>query len=728
MMAVVYYLLKVVLCSGILFLYYHLALRNKLFHQWNRSYLLLSVVISIVAPVVQVSIMNTVAEKSNKAIKILQVFQSADGYLEDVTIRGRHGVSTDQWLLMGYLVISLILFIALLLSLNKVSEIIRTHTVQWIERIRFINSNTEGTPFSFFNFIFWNDQIDLQTETGQQIFRHELVHIRERHTLDKLMIQVVLIFCWPNPFFWLIKRELHLVHEFIADKKAVGDHGAAALAAMILNTAYPKRFNSITNQFFQTSIKRRLAMLTRNQKLKISYFSRVLALPVVAVTVFAFTLRTKPVSAPMIKLETPFTVVIDAGHGITGGKPSGVTIADVSEDQIVLSIANKIKELNADPNLRVVLTRTTENIVELHKRVEFAKENNANLFISLHVDAKVPQTDPGLSSEQSLNSGFGVFVSNKQTAFQAQSELLGSIARQELNAAYPTNPYLLKRKVGIWVLDQNICPSILVECGFLTDQKDRAFISSDKNQALIAQKLLDAVKLYASNQQMAPQNTMDTVPQKQQQVKEVVITNSIPGSTGDAKGKGSKTNSANSALIIVDGKTMTKAEMDAIDPNSIESINVLKDDAARKKYGKKGDNGVIEVSLKTGKSIKEVTLQPKSIDTVPKKQPVFSKVETEPSIDRAQWTAFLRKNLQPIIDQAAVKGIKPGTYVVKLKFIVNLDGTITDIKALNDPGYDLASTTVAFVKDSPRWMPATQNGKAVNAYHVQPVTFVIQDQ
>jgi hypothetical protein len=262
----------------------------------------------------------------------------------------------------------------------------------------------------------------------------------------------------------------------------------------------------------------------------------------------------------------------------------------------------------------------------------------------------------------------------------------------------------------------------------LTDQKDRAFISSDKNQALIAQKLLDAVKLYASNQQMVPQNTMDTVPQKQQQVKEVVITNSIPGSTGDAKGKGSKTNSANSALIIVDGKTMTKAEMDAIDPNSIESINVLKDDAARKKYGKKGDNGVIEVSLKTGKSIKEVTLQPKSIDTVPKKQPVFSKVETEPSIDRAQWTAFLRKNLQPIIDQAAVKGIKPGTYVVKLKFIVNLDGTITDIKALNDPGYDLASTTVAFVKDSPRWMPATQNGKAVNAYHVQPVTFVIQDQ
>lgn len=170
MIAFAYYLLKVIICSGVLFLYYHIALRNKLFHQWNRFYLLLSVFISIIAPVVQVSIMHQISGEPNKAIQMLQVLQSADGYLEEVTIRGRQGVSTDQWLMILYLLTSLILLLSVLLSLNKIFSIIKSHKAQWIEKIKFINSNAKGTPFSFFNFIFWNEEIDLQTETGQQIF------------------------------------------------------------------------------------------------------------------------------------------------------------------------------------------------------------------------------------------------------------------------------------------------------------------------------------------------------------------------------------------------------------------------------------------------------------------------------------------------------------------------------------------------------------------------------
>src|SRR5690348_4199869 len=100
MIAFAYYLLKVMICSGVLFLYYHLALRNKLFHQWNRFYLLAAVAISLLAPVVQVSIMHRLTEEPNQAIKVLQVIQSADGYLEEVTIGGHRQLSTDQWLLI----------------------------------------------------------------------------------------------------------------------------------------------------------------------------------------------------------------------------------------------------------------------------------------------------------------------------------------------------------------------------------------------------------------------------------------------------------------------------------------------------------------------------------------------------------------------------------------------------------------------------------------------------
>ena len=95
-----FYLLKVVICSGVLYLYYYLALRNKLFHQWNRFYLLAAILISLVAPIVQVTIMHS-AEQPAKAIEVLQVFQSADGYLEEVTIGGGPSISTDQWLMMA---------------------------------------------------------------------------------------------------------------------------------------------------------------------------------------------------------------------------------------------------------------------------------------------------------------------------------------------------------------------------------------------------------------------------------------------------------------------------------------------------------------------------------------------------------------------------------------------------------------------------------------------------
>jgi N-acetylmuramoyl-L-alanine amidase len=743
MIAFAYYLLKVIICSGVLFLYYHIALRNKLFHQWNRFYLLVAIVISLVAPVIQISILNYNSQATNKAIQILQVFQSADGYLEEVTIRGRQGISVEQWFMMVYLIMSALLLVNLILSLQKIFSIIKSHTIQWVERIKFINTRASNTPFSFFNFIFWNEEISLHTETGQQIFRHELVHVKEKHTLDKLFVQLLLIIFWCNPFFWLIRRELRLIHEFIADKKAVGEQGTAALAAMILSASYPNRFNSITNQFFQTSIKRRLAMLTKNENPRISYLGRIVALPLLIITVLAFTLRTKNIVVPTTTFENQITVVIDAGHGTSNGKPGGVAVGDINEDAIVLAISKKIKELNKNDKLKIILTRTSNEGIDLHKRVDLAKDNKANLFVSLHIDGVSQSQEPGTTSEQTLSNGFGIYVSNKEPVYQKQSELLGSILRQELNSIYPTNPYLLKRKVGIWVLDQNVCPSVLVECGFLTDEKDRQFITQEKNQDAVARKILYAIERYAANDRHAP--PVDTFPKKQ--------TNT---NASQQSAKATILASENPPLFMVDGKEVSKAEAYKLDPSSIESINILKDKTATDKYGKKGTNGAVEIKLKQKKSNADITFQQNgstigtgqisvdtasnsfhgtihavqnmSPDTVPKSEALFTKVEVEPSIDRQKWSEFLQQNLLSFVRDAASNGIDPGTYIVNVRFIVRKDGSLSDFTALNDPGHGMAKKVVEMITDSPKWKPGMQNGKPVNAYHTQPITLVIQDQ
>ena len=725
MIALAYYLLKVIICSGILFLYYHLALRNKLFHQWNRFYLLIAVVISLIAPIIQLSVLHHSAEESNNAIKLLQVISSADGYMDEIVITTHRSVPTEQWILVAYCVISLVLLVSVLMSLVKIYSIIKSHSCKWIDNIRFISTNVQGTPFSFFRFIFWNNSIDLSTQTGQQIFEHELVHVQEKHSADKLFIQFILVIFWCNPFFWLIRRELKLIHEFIADKKAVGEHGAAALAAMILNSSYPTQFNSLTNQFFQTSIKRRLAMLSRIHNPRINYISRVLALAIVTATVLAFTIKTKTVQTPFTKLEKTITVVIDAGHGLMpDGKYNGGREENVYEDQIVLSIANKIKSLNNDSKLKIVLTRTSDNIVDLHKRVDIAKENNADLFISLHTNVA-----PDLYKDSAGMNGMEVMVSNKNTAYQQASEILGSVLQQQLSSVYFVKPALIKRQVGVWVLDHNVCPSVLIECGFLTNEKDRDFITKDENQNAVAEKILQSIETYAANEHQTQRNEVDTVPESQVKVTTTSQDKNEKGSSFSVKYDSQK----KAPLYIVDGKEYN-GSLDDINANDIQSISVLKDDSAIKKYGKKGENGVIEIILK--KKRKEITKSDEVVtivnssanDTIPKKEPVFSKVEVEASVDRTEWQQFLSKNLQSAIESAAKKGMKSGTYTVNVKFLVKKDGSVADVKAINETGYGLSEASVAAVRTGPKWKPGLQNGKVVNSYHTQPITFVIQEQ
>ena len=103
MIAFAYYLLKMLVCSGVLFAYYHLALRNKIFHQWNRFYLLSAIVISLGVPCLQFNIWSAPTESTD--IKILQAVYSADAYVAQASA-GRNELSVDQWITILYSLIS----------------------------------------------------------------------------------------------------------------------------------------------------------------------------------------------------------------------------------------------------------------------------------------------------------------------------------------------------------------------------------------------------------------------------------------------------------------------------------------------------------------------------------------------------------------------------------------------------------------------------------------------
>jgi N-acetylmuramoyl-L-alanine amidase len=507
-------------------------------------------------------------------------------------------------------------------------------------------------------------------------------------------------------------------------------------------------------------------MLAKIQHPRINYISRVIALPLIAITVLAFTLRTKKEQLPLVPLDKKITVVIDAGHGKSDqGKLTGAREGDVYEDDIVLAIAQKIKSLNTNENINIVLTRTSADIIDLKKRVDIANEANADLFISIHTNAL---QEGSANSPKTPDTGFEVYIPGKNPTHLRGSELLGSALIAELNKIYPTHTKTLQRTVGIYVLNNNPRPSVMIECGYITNAKDRSFITNENNQNAIAEKILAAIQNYAASAETSSsinsnQNSTDQIksvdvnkdknlisitykdgkkvelkgttvqekplcvldgkifkgelndidPNTISQVNILKDKSAITKYGDEAKNGVIEIYTKQTPLYYVDGKEF-HGNINEIDPNSITSVNVLKDERAVAKYGEKGKNGVVEVNTTTTENL---TVE----DTIPKI--VFEIAEVPPSIDKNTWNQFLTVAAKPVFAKA-VNTIPEGTYVVNIKFIVNTDGRLSNFKVVKD-SYGLGEQILPEFKFAPKWKPALQNGKPVPSFHTTPVTFVI---
>lgn len=105
---------------------------------------------------------------------------------------------------------------------------------------------------------------------------------------------------------------------------------------------------------------------------------------------------------------------------------------------------------------------------------------------------------------------------------------------------------------------------------------------------------------------------------------------------------------------------------------------------------------------------------------------VFSTVEVEAEFPGGtpEWTKYLQKNLKA---NTPLKHRAPnGRYQVIVKFIVSKDGSIKDAAAETNHGYGMEEEVLRIIKKGPKWIPASQDGKTVNAYRRQPVTFVVR--
>ncbi|MEN9960234.1 MAG: hypothetical protein RL045_485, partial [Bacteroidota bacterium] len=318
------YLLKSVILSGIFFGYYSLFLKNTIYHAYNRFYLLAAMAVSLVIPLLNLS-MFTVAEEEVPAAQVLiYLMQRSSAPVQAPSIAWEIlSIGLISTLFVGYLAYS-ILRIYLLKKRNSVTK---------MGEFDFIETDLEEAPFSFFNNLFWKKSISIEDEGGRKILQHELSHIRQNHSIDRLFSQTICAIFWMNPFNWVIQKELQNIHEFIADRDAVGTGEVDAFAKMLLQTYYGNHFLNPSHSFYYSSIKRRIIMLTTSKTPTYAYLRKVAVLPMLAFILALFSIQLSA-QKPKAKKETAVQYTVTM-------RPDSTTFSDPKTGKKVFSVATR---------------------------------------------------------------------------------------------------------------------------------------------------------------------------------------------------------------------------------------------------------------------------------------------------------------------------------------------------------------------------------------------------
>jgi N-acetylmuramoyl-L-alanine amidase len=248
-------------------------------------------------------------------------------------------------------------------------------------------------------------------------------------------------------------------------------------------------------------------------------------------------------SFSVIKNDTqkPFVVVLDAGHG---GKDSGNIGNGFVEKDIVLDVTLQIgKILEKVPDIKVVYTRKTDVLIDLYRRGPIANEVDADIFVSIHCDAftnqaygvgtfvmGVDKSGKNLNTakkeneviflEDNYEERYAGFDPNRPESLIGLTLMQEEYLDQSINLAGLIQSNIvnnLKRKdrsvrsAPFWVLHSSYMPSVLVELGFLTNNKEGPYVNSKKGRRELATQVANGILMYKKNIALGTSNAQNPV-------------------------------------------------------------------------------------------------------------------------------------------------------------------------------------------------------------------------
>lgn len=633
------YLVESLVCGGVLYACYRLLLDRRVAFGWCRGWLLALPLLAAVIPLLRIPLYpgEVIHLTAGPA---LPAWEPAATETATVTMTEAEPLTAADivlWLYAAGVVVTLGASIAQLWHIRQLG---RGASVTRTGRITLVRTRQQSASFSFFGRVYvWEQLPDRELEA---VLLHEASHIRRRHSLERLAMELLKAALWWNPFVWLAARRLVEVEEYEADSDVLASGYAIN---RYVDTLFMQLFGyspEIANGLRSSLTKKRLKMMTSQPPSRHARLRLAATLPFIIglFCAFAFTSR----AAVILPAETAektaahaSTPAATAETHATAATPENIpadAAGHAAENTLQQPAAAAQEAAPSEKSCRVHLTVALRNFSEDGKQFTM-KRAAAGVIVRVKDSTLGTVTDEKGVAELTVPQGCLLEVSN-----MGYETRLVEVPREERFS----QSVMLDNSAGD------------------TDNEAR---------------------------------------QPQQEGKPLVIT------FRDKDGV------AGTPLYMVDG---VETEIDVI-PTNIGSVTFIHAEDAVKRYGEeRGRFGALEITT--------LTLQEMARET---EEPPFIVAETMPSFEGGDLLKF-REWLQSEVryPAEALKQRIEGRVVCS--FVIERDGSVSNITALQSPDRLLTNEVRRVLANSPRWTPGMQKGETVRVKYVVPVDFSLPKQ
>jgi len=544
------YFLEVNIAIALFYLFYRLFFAGDTFWKTRRYYMLFSILLSFVYPFL--SIENWL-QKQEPVQKLIVNYATLPEFTV-TAVQETSVFSLGNILMAIYGLVVLILLVRFIIQLVSILSIRLHGTVKMVQNTRIIAIDKEVTPFSFFRLVFMNPELHNEHET-KEILAHELTHVRQGHSFDVLLSEVLTIILWLNPATWLLKREIRQNLEFLADNKVLeSGFDSQTYQYHLLQLSYQTPEHKLGNKFNVSPLKKRIIMMNQKKSTKANLLKYSLIVPLALALVVSSNAQTvinKAKKALTTTKEVKATekkmLIAPAKSTVAVTDPD--TVVENGETEKAWDVVEKMPQYpGGEKELMGYLARNIKYPVEAQKRGTQAK-----VIVGFVVNSKGKVINPILLRTD-------VTVIKAGDSDPKVVELLNQEALRVINSLPDFIPGEQNaKKVSV----RYTIPIVFVLQGGATPAP-----ALDPNENPIV------VVGYGKQNSSSVPNVKEYDPNKP-------------------------------PVFVVDGKIQAKNfNVKTIDPNTIESVNVNKPDKEEvkarlvAKYGEDAANGVVKITLK----------------------------------------------------------------------------------------------------------------------------------